>query len=61
MIVRIMVVDPEPRNAIDDVIIYQVPERSRQEVLLCELLDNADIDWVKIKSTRRKKKGKDND
>ena len=56
MIVRIMVVDPKPRNPLEDVIVYQVPEKSRAYELLLEMLDTQDIDYVEIASPRKKRK-----
>ncbi len=55
MIIRILVVDPDPKNPIDDVIVYQVPEKSRQEQLLTKLLDDAGLDWTRVRSPRKKR------
>lgn len=57
MIIRIMVIDPEPRDVKEDTIIYQVPEGSRAFELLTRLLDDAGIEWVDVKGIphRRKK------
>lgn len=56
-IIRIMVVDPEPRKPLEDVIVYQVPERSRAHELLTQLLDEAGIEYVDLKAKRKKKNG----
>lgn len=52
MIVRYMVADPNPRSPLDDIIIYQVPEHSRAEELLVDLLCDAGIDFVKVEFPR---------
>ncbi len=58
-ILRICVVDPEPRaNCEDDVLVYQVPEHSRQEELLKSLLDEAGLEYVSIEPKPRKKRRK---
>lgn len=59
MIIRIIVVDPEPKDARDDTLVYQVPEHSRAEELLCEMLDERGIEWIKfdekpVKKSRKK-------
>lgn len=59
MIVRLIVVDPRPRKAGEDIIVYQVPEKSRAYGLLVEVLANAGVEFVELPSTRpagRKKK-----
>lgn len=48
MIIRIVVVDPRPRDAKDDTVVYQVPENSRSHGLLIELLDGANLDYVAV-------------
>ena len=49
MIVRIMVVDPEPNGArASDVLVYQVPERSREFQLLTQLFDQAGLEWTTL-------------
>ena len=42
--VSVMVVDPEPMEHTDDVIVFQVPENSRALALLIELLNNSGIE-----------------
>jgi hypothetical protein len=58
MFIRIMVVDPEPKNPRDDALVFQLPEHSRQEELFCWLLDEANIEWVKIEAPAYKRKAK---
>ncbi len=48
MIVRLIAVDPRPRQGEGDVVVYQVPERSRAMELLCELLEDAKIEWTML-------------
>ena len=52
MIIRICVVDPNPRDPRDDVVTFQVPERSRAHELLVELLEAAGHEFITIESTR---------
>lgn len=63
MIIRIIAVDPEPRDPADDVVVWQVPESSRAYCLLTQMLDEAGIEWTtltpsnwKPKKDRRKRK-----
>jgi len=55
MITRIVVIDPAPRDPRDDVVVYQVPERSRAYELLITLLNSADIEWVEVAGKPRSK------
>lgn len=57
MIVRIVVVDPKPElsNPKSDILVYQVPEKSREFVLLTELFEQAQIEWVVIEPNRKAK------
>lgn len=48
MIVRIIAVDPFPRADESDLVVYQVPERSRAYELLTELLSKEGIEFVTI-------------
>ena len=57
MITRIVVIDPCPRDPRDDVIIYQVPEKSRAHELLLEMLEARKSEHVEIFSPRRKNRG----
>jgi hypothetical protein len=53
VIIRIIAIDPSPRDPRDDVIVYQVPEHSRAHELLVALLEDAGIEHVTIESRRR--------
>lgn len=48
MIIRIIAIDPCPRDPRDDVVVYQVPERSRAYELLILLLTDAGIEFIEI-------------
>lgn len=50
MIVRLIAVDPRPRKGESDLLVYQVPEKSRAEELLVELFEAAKIEWAKIET-----------
>jgi hypothetical protein len=52
VIVRLIAVDPNPREGKSDVLIYQVPEGSREMELLTYLLDLMRIEWAVIPSPR---------
>lgn len=57
MLIRIIAVDPSPREdakkSDNDLLTYHVPENSRHAELLAELLDNARIEYV-ILDTKNK-------
>lgn len=53
MIIRVCVVDPSPRDPRDDVVTFQVPERSRAYELLVEVLEAQGLEFITIESTRR--------
>lgn len=53
MIVRIVVVDPNPKCSENDVLVFQVPEKSRQQEILTELLSEAGYDFVEIPVERK--------
>lgn len=55
-IVRVIVVDPEPRDAADDLCIYQVPEKSRAHELLVSLCERAKLQFVTLEPQPRKAK-----
>lgn len=57
MIIRLLVVDPQPRDLRDDIVIYQVPEKSRAHELLIEMCDERGLDHTTVAFPRRKKKG----
>ena len=54
MIIRIMVIDPMPRPGGDEVVTYQVPERSRAFELLVEMLDSRGLEWVTVDLPKRR-------
>lgn len=58
-VVRVVVVDPQPETAADDIIVFQVPENSRAHRLLVDLLEKAGIQNVTIepKPYKRRRKG----
>lgn len=58
MIIRVIVIDPDPRDPRDDVIVYQVPENSRAQGLLIQLLENSGLEFVEIESSRKVKEKK---
>jgi len=49
MTIRLIAVDPAPRAGKSDVLVYQVPEHSRERELLCELLEGAKIEWTTLR------------
>lgn len=55
MIIRIIAIDPQPRDPRDDVVVYQVPEKSRAYELLLKLLSDAGIEYVEVQATRKVK------
>lgn len=56
MIVRLMVVDPLPVPQRSDVLVYQVPEKSREFSLLTELFSAAGLEWTVVESKRWRRK-----
>lgn len=51
MIIRLMAVDPSPRaGSMSDIVVYQVPENSREMELLVTLLEAHGIQWTTIPS-----------
>lgn len=55
MITRIIAVDPTPIAGRSDLLVYQVPENSREYKLLTEALSAAGIEWDEVKSVRKSK------
>lgn len=57
MLIRIIAVDPEPREDprkdTNDLLTYHVPENSRQAELLTELLHNARIEYVMLDTSNK--------
>ena len=56
MIVRVIVIDPNPRDPRDDVVVYQVPEKSRAFELLMDMLDCMKLEHVVINSDTPKRR-----
>jgi len=52
MIIRLVCVDPEPRSAEDDLIVWQVPERSRAYEMLTQWFDENGIEWTQLEPNR---------
>lgn len=57
MIIRIIAVDPRPRLGKSDLVVYQVPEHSREEELLRELLEGAKIEHTALSSPPKSTNG----
>lgn len=56
MIIRIIAIDPNPRkDSKHDVLVYQVPERSREYEVLIDMFEKCRIEYTIIESHRRKK------
>lgn len=55
MIIRLIAVDPKPREGKSDVLVYQVPENSREEAVLKDMLTQAGMEWTMLASPRRKR------
>jgi hypothetical protein len=53
VIIRIIAVDPRPKPGTSDVVVYQVPENSREFELLLELFDSARIDYVSLSTPKK--------
>lgn len=54
-IIRVIAIDPEPRvGSHSDVLVYQVPENSREYEVLLDMLTAARLEWTKIDSSPRK-------
>lgn len=59
MIIRLMAVDPQPRaDSQTDIVVYQLPENSREFELLTALLDQSKIEWTVLKTPRKPKEMK---
>jgi hypothetical protein len=59
VITRIIAVDPNPVAGRSDLLVYQVPENSREYAMLTEALTAAGIEWDEVKSVRKHKEKKD--
>lgn len=56
MIIRLVAVDPRPRlDTKTDLVVYQLPENSREFELLTEMLDERKIEWTVLKTPRKPK------
>jgi hypothetical protein len=56
MIVRLIAVDPRPLKDRSDLLVYQVPENSREMKLLQELFDIAGIEHAVVSGPQKIKK-----
>lgn len=56
MIVRLIVIDPAPRDPRDDVIVFPVPGGSRAQELLVEMLERCKLEHVTLESHKKPKK-----
>jgi hypothetical protein len=54
MIIRLIVVDPRPRKGKSDLLVFQVPEHSREMELLVELLNTAGIEHALLEAPPRR-------
>lgn len=52
MIVRIIVVDPQPAAGRSDLLVYQVPENSREFAVLIAVFKSAGLEWETIGPNR---------
>ena len=53
MIIRVMAIDPNPRkDSKHDVLVYQVPEKSREYELLIQMFSECGIEYQLIEPTR---------
>ena len=55
MIVRILAVDPTPAAGRSDILVYQVPENSREFAVLTAALTASGVEWEEVKSVRKNK------
>lgn len=55
MIVRILVVDPNPRDPNNDIVVYQVPENSRAYELLMTMLEYSGFEFTSVKTKQFKR------
>lgn len=55
MITRIIAVDPNPVAGRSDLLVYQVPENSREYAVLVAAFQAAGIEWDEVKSVRKSK------
>lgn len=56
MIIRLIAVDPRPRpDAKTDLVVYQVPENSREMQLLTECFEQCGVEWQMLVIPRKPK------
>lgn len=55
MITRLIVVDPAPVAGRSDLLVYQVPEHSREYAVLIEAFEKMGLEWDEVKSVRKVK------
>ena len=53
MIIRLIALDPNPREGKSDVLVYQIPEHSREFEVLVALFDQAAIEWTTIMPAKK--------
>lgn len=53
-IIKILVVDPEPRSHLEDVVVFQVPEHSRTHALLIDMLTAHNYEYVEVEIPRHR-------
>lgn len=59
MIIRVIAEDPRPRpNTASDLVVYQVPEHSRECELLFELFESAGIQYTTMEPIKKLKTSK---
>jgi hypothetical protein len=54
MIIRLIAVDPHPRKGKSDLLVYQVPEKSREMEFLIELFNEAHVEYALLEAPPRR-------
>lgn len=54
MIIRLIAVDPHPRKGKSDLLVYQVPDKSREMEFLIELFNEAHVEYALLEAPPRK-------
>ena len=57
-ITRVIVVDPTPALNRSDLLVYQVPENSREFAVLTAALEQAGLEWASVGSSKSANKEK---
>lgn len=58
MIVRVVAVDRNPRpGSAHDLLVYQVPDKSREFEVLTQLFDTAKMEWTVVAAAPKARKG----